>query len=798
MYAQGVCGLLEKDTVNREQISSREFEMFYPREVCISLKQGNAAAARPVVHVGQRVALGQLIGEGSFGLSVPVYASIAGIVTEIQEIPASVYEKVSHIVIKDDGENVAAPVYLKPERSRAQWMKNIGIIELLHTRQSFYRRCFSGCRVTELKVAAFDREPFVYSDYRLLLECPSKVLFGAKVLAGIWGLGCLSIYVCDDEIRYVLEKAVNSYRKVLAPLADIRFYKVDEDMYARSCSILNKSDGGFWCSAVELGAVYDGFYDDKPMTGRGVTVSGAVRQPKNLWVPNGTPVRDLLEYCGGILGEKCFVDPQSLSERHINIIEGGPLRGHCVNVENAVTSLTTESVIVLPRARIREMPCIQCQECANICPVDLLPMHIEKAVDCKMAEGLLMDVDQCVECGWCSYVCPSGRRLKEKASVAKKMPSGLRFSTDGAVRADVSACHITEEYDSPDTGNAGKYMQAAGRNADGHVKTDAGNAGGNMKTDAGNVGRYMEPDAGIVGRYMESDAGNAGRYIELDADMAAAMEPLVMESQGGPYIHGRQTTVGIQIKLVALLSVMLLCYMFEFGPWMAVKGILSVGACLLFETAANLLNERSWGRISAPMGCSHTFSARLRQWLHIDFRWLPTISTGLVIAMAFYGDIPLRWMLAADFLAFFIGKMTKQSPAVFGITGILAIYGIFRNPAPAQSLVLAVLWMGAYIYLIYEEIIVPWKTLLFMVAFGLFGTILGGGALWSPTIFLAGVLLINDYKNAGRDTPLGRILAAFCGALCGIFAALMPVEIGVCLGLLIANIIACNLMAYTI
>ena len=329
MYAQGVCGQLEKDTVNREQMCSREFEVIYPREVCISLKQGNAAAARPVVHVGQRVALGELIGDGSPGLSVPVYASIAGIVTEIKEIQASIYEKVNHIVIKNDSGDTVAPVYLKPERSRAQWMKNIGIIELLHTRQSFYRRCFSGCRVKELKVAAFDREPFVYSDYRLLLECPSKILFGARVLAGIWGLGYLSIYVCDDEIRYVLEKAANSYRRVLAPLKDIRFYKVDEDMYARSCSILSKSNGSFWCSAVELGAVYDGFYDDKPMTGRGVTVSGAVRQPKNLWVPNGTPIRDLLEYCGGVLGEKYFVDPESLARRHINIMRrrtaSGPL-----------------------------------------------------------------------------------------------------------------------------------------------------------------------------------------------------------------------------------------------------------------------------------------------------------------------------------------------------------------------------------------------------------------------------------------------------------------------------------------
>lgn len=744
MYAQGVCGQLNMDAVKNNAMNSREFETIIPREVCISLKQGNAAAARPVVCVGQRVACGQLIGEAVLGLSVPVYASISGVVADILEIPANVHENVSHIVIRSDGDDGDPAIYLKPDMSRGQWLKNIGIIEMLHTRQAFYRRCFSQCRVAELKVAAFDREPFVYSDYRLIMECPSKVIFGAKVLAEIWGIDQVAFYVCDDEIRYVLETAAARYDRVIAPLRRIRFYKVEEDMYARKCATLSQSEGGFWCSAVELCAVYDGFYDEKPMTGRGLTVSGAVRYPKNLWVPNGTHIRDLLEYCGGVLGEKGFVDPESLSRRQMDIIEGGPLGGHCVNVATAATSLTTESVLVLPRARIRELPCIQCQACVEICPVDLKPMHIENAMKHATGDVVLLDVDQCVECGWCSYVCPSGLRLKEMAAAAKKMPAA------GRVAAQVAGSENSDSGSGSTGSGSHQHFQDHG-------------------TDSGSSMRACDMEAGAD--------GFSGSYIELDDDIIASMEPLVPETQSGPYIHGRRTTEGMMQKMSVVLMIMLGFYALAAGPWMLVKGVLSVGACYGF------------GWLYTWMG-GRTETGIVRRW--------QALATGLLIAMAFYGNIPLRWMLAADFLAFFISRITRLNPALWGTSVILAVYGLFKGPVTGGDWGLSILWMAAWLYMIYEEMVVPWKTVLFLAAFGLMGTVLAAGSLWSPMVFMGGVIFMNDYRNGGRDTSMGRILAVFCGAVCGIFAAFMPASIAVCLGLMIANIIACNLIGYTI
>ena len=74
----------------------------------------------------------------------------------------------------------------------------------------------------------------------------------------------------------------------------------------------------------------------------------------------------------------------------------------------------------------------------------------------------------------------------------------------------------------------------------------------------------------------------------------------------------------------------------------------------------------------------------------------------------------------------------------------------------------------------------------------------GGELLWTPMAFMGAVWFMNDYKNGGKDTPMHRTLAVFAGALSGLLSIIFPGGAGICLGLLIVNLIACNLMADTI
>lgn len=164
-----------------------------------------------------------------------------------------------------------------------------------------------------------------------------------------------------------------------------------------------------------------------PLTRRVVTVTGeTIARPGNYYVAIGTPVEDLLDFCG------------SVTQESAKVILGGPMMGIAIadlktpvtKTTNAVTVLTKEQIGRAKFAR-RQTPCIRCGRCLRACPENLNPTKIAHAVKCNLmdvAESCYMSA--CIECGCCSYVCPANIELTGyiktgKISLArqkKKMP----------------------------------------------------------------------------------------------------------------------------------------------------------------------------------------------------------------------------------------------------------------------------------------------------------------------------------------------------------------------------------------
>ena len=150
------------------------------------------------------------------------------------------------------------------------------------------------------------------------------------------------------------------------------------------------------CEAVELG---------KPLYERAVTISGgAVSQPKNLWVKVGTPVKEIVDYCGGEA-----VAPKK-------VIQGGPMTGTALASYDEYTHKTTSGILLLTEkeaAAKEPTPCLNCGMCADVCPMHLMPMNTafySAAGDYETAEKL-GNALSCIECGACEYVCPAKRPL---------------------------------------------------------------------------------------------------------------------------------------------------------------------------------------------------------------------------------------------------------------------------------------------------------------------------------------------------------------------------------------------------
>ena len=155
-------------------------------------------------------------------------------------------------------------------------------------------------------------------------------------------------------------------------------------------------------------AIYDAVFEGRPFIERVVTVTGAVKKPKNLLVRLGTPLKNLIDYCGGIDVETS------------EVILGGPMMGISQPDLDFPVTKGTGCVLVRESSTIREQDCISCGKCLEVCPMRLIPTVIAKYAkagrydDCKANY-----IDDCFECGACAYTCPANIPIVQYIKVAK-------------------------------------------------------------------------------------------------------------------------------------------------------------------------------------------------------------------------------------------------------------------------------------------------------------------------------------------------------------------------------------------
>ena len=156
-------------------------------------------------------------------------------------------------------------------------------------------------------------------------------------------------------------------------------------------------------------AVYDAVYLGKPLIERVVTVTGAVRDPKNLLVRFGTPLKNLIDFCGGKTIEGG------------EVIIGGPMMGIAQFDVSFPVTKGTNCVLVKEAQVFAERDCINCGRCVEICTMGLMPTLYPKLVKKgRYEEARAAYVDNCVECGACTYGCPANIPIVQYIKIAKK------------------------------------------------------------------------------------------------------------------------------------------------------------------------------------------------------------------------------------------------------------------------------------------------------------------------------------------------------------------------------------------
>ena len=401
-----------------------EFRTITPTQVVIPMQQHIGAPCSPLVQVGERVKLGQKIGDGE-GLCVPVHASVSGKVIAIEPRPHTSGRDVLSVVIENDfqDETVTGPIPNTTDEILAA-IREAGIVGMGGAAFPGNVKALSAMGNVDTVIAnACECEPYITADDSLLRTNPEQVLEGMMILHGILHPKQLVLAVEDNKAQAIagLKKLLPQFPQIDLRILPTRYPQGAEKQLIQSvtgrqvlpgklpvsvgCAVFNVSTFAAIYRAVRLGT---------PLTRRIVTVSGeAIEKPQNFIVPIGTSFHDLLEASGG------------LNEKTERVISGGPMMGFAQSDLNVPVIKATNSVLCLLKDRngAAENPvCLRCGKCVSVCPMLLQPLYMYRFVNAGQLKELeRLNLMDCMECGSCAFTCPGKLPLVETFRKGKKM-----------------------------------------------------------------------------------------------------------------------------------------------------------------------------------------------------------------------------------------------------------------------------------------------------------------------------------------------------------------------------------------
>lgn len=428
----GVTPAPHKESTRRKPIARLELQ---PEQVVLPLTMGAEEEAQPAVKVGDTVAVGQPVAVDPRSGGA-VHTSVSGRVAAIEDRPHPWGGLCRAVVVDNDGLDTPWPQRpgpLDPGEVTLDLLvarvREAGIVGMgggaYPTADKLNR---AAGRVDTLILNAAECEPYVTADHRLLLERSDKILQGAQLLAHVMQIP-RAVLVTEGDKLNAAEAVEHRLRKrggrVELCTMRTRYPLGAEKQIVQTVTGREVPPGGTPLDAkclvlnvATLFAIYEALFKGRALTHRTVTVTGgAVARPRNLWVPIGTPLRRVLEACGGLREEADL------------ILTGGPMMGTPQTDLEAPVVKNTNALVCLTRGERRKAPpesvCIRCGKCVAACPMHLAPTFIARAVRQDELYRLpKLHPQDCLECGCCSYSCPARIPLLELVRQARTLMEG--------------------------------------------------------------------------------------------------------------------------------------------------------------------------------------------------------------------------------------------------------------------------------------------------------------------------------------------------------------------------------------
>ena len=402
-----------------------------PKEVLMPLSQHIGAPATPIVAIGDEVKVGQKIAEASGYVSSPIYASVSGKIAKIEDYLRPDGRIVPAIRVISDGlmtitDNITPP-NVSDLDSLISASRESGLVGLggagfpIAVKLDAIKKGI----IDTIIINAAECEPYITCDTHTMTFESEWVQKGIYLLEKYTGISKFIIGIEKNKSRCIkdMKKLFKSDDCVSVAALPVKYPQGGEKVliYNTTQRIVPEGKlpadvGVIVINVTSLAILAKYIETGMPLVSRCLTFDGsAANEPKNVIVPIGTPIRDVIEMCGGV------------SESVGKVLYGGPMMGipvatlddPIVKTTGAITVLTREdSILPEPSA------CIRCGRCIRSCPLDLIPDSFSKALECENEDEKIAILEKnkimlCMECGCCSYICPANRPLVQNNRLAK-------------------------------------------------------------------------------------------------------------------------------------------------------------------------------------------------------------------------------------------------------------------------------------------------------------------------------------------------------------------------------------------
>ncbi len=416
---------------NKNTVMCATVEMPAPERLVVSMLQHVGAPCVPIVAKGDSVAVGQKIGDSTAAVSAPIHSGVSGKVRGIGEIILPNGTKTATVELENDGysrifEGVEPP-HIHSKEDLVKAVHDSGLVGLggagfpTHVKFALYKE---EC-IDTLVINGAECEPYITADNRECLENTWDIMNGIMIMSEHFNAKQTVIAVESNKPMAIAEltKVANSCstagHRICVKSIPAQYPQGAEKMIIQSttgrivppgklpsdvgCVVMNITSTAFVSRYLK---------DGMPLVARRMTIDGnGVKNPGNLRVTIGTPIKDIVNFCGGYTSDAN------------RIIMGGPMMGICVFTDDQPVLKQNNAILIFAGAggeKVPEQPCIRCGRCAGACPMHLAPFELYKAYLRRDAADLnKKGVMNCVECGCCSYSCPAKRQLTQMMRLGK-------------------------------------------------------------------------------------------------------------------------------------------------------------------------------------------------------------------------------------------------------------------------------------------------------------------------------------------------------------------------------------------